>query len=68
MEVILTIRGKHDLFGFWAWEITAHPMGSPTWRQVRLGLLMSIGVMGPAARYMKEVDKEERRIINTSRK
>jgi hypothetical protein len=44
---------------FWAWEMTPMPVGPPSWKQIRVGFAIAIGLDFIARSYKRKMDRAE---------
>lgn len=51
-------RGR-ELTNFWAWELTPMPVGLPSWKQIRVGFALAIGMNFVARAYQRAVERSE---------
>ena len=55
-------RGE-EMANLWAWEMTPMPVGLPSWRQIRVGIAMAIGLDFIAVAYQRAVEREEEEVM-----
>lgn len=60
LRAMSVTRGKY-LADFWAWEMTPIPAGLPSWKQIRVGLAMAIGLDFVGRAYQRKLDEEHNR-------
>lgn len=60
---LMSITRDEPLVNYWVWEMTPMPAGLPSWRQIRVGLAMVLGMDFVARAYLRAVEREEEEII-----